>query len=409
MITILTNNMIDNRYYCNLIPVDTWEKIKSDQNFADDRFFSQMHWLQKEGVKINYMTELELRPEIKNVVFPVELYWANIVPNSNYHANLKLLKEKDATILFWWPKESWTTNQYIAKAIKLFGQHRITFVTGNLKKSSIDNNYPNITYKGFDFWWFFLKHYYNRPALDIDKIETYEFTFFNRRLNVPRCVIYYKMLTSGKLENSKHSFHASYGVGNPHSKDEIVKYLMQEINDFKSLNYEICEEYQEITNDPTWIDWAFTRFQEHIGSHFPPLCKYYLSDDLNNISYLDLITETSVYPNSDFLFITEKTYRSIANGNIFLIMGCPGTIKYLQEKGIQTFNDLFDESYDDPNITHWYDRWKIIEKNIDIWRALGGEGRRNYYIKSFDKLVHNQNILYSRSLKEEIVDLFRKI
>jgi len=90
-------------------------------------------------------------------------------------------------------------------------------------------------------------------------------------------------------------------------------------------------------------------------------------------------------------------------------MGCPGTIKYLQEKGIQTFNDLFDESYDDPNITHWYDRWKIIEKNIDIWRALGGEGRRNYYIKSFDKLVHNQNILYSRSLKEEIVDLFRKI
>jgi hypothetical protein len=128
-------------------------------------------------------------------------------------------------------------------------------------------------------------------------------------------------------------------------------------------------------------------------------------DNLHNESYLDVITETLV--DNDTLFITEKTYRSIANGSIFLIMGCPGTLKYLKSKGIETFSDLFDESYDDENIPHWFDRWKIIEKNLEIWHSLGKEGRQNYYKKSFHKLVHNQNLLYNRNFKKEIEELFR--
>ena len=128
-------------------------------------------------------------------------------------------------------------------------------------------------------------------------------------------------------------------------------------------------------------------------------------NDLNNISYLDLITETSVYPNSDFLFITEKTYRSIANGNIFLIMGCPGTIKYLQEKGIQTFNDLFDESYD--QYASFSQRWHIIKQNIKLWISMSAREKKSYYIKSFDKLLHNQKLLYDRNFKKEITELFQ--
>jgi hypothetical protein len=213
------------------------------------------------------------------------------------------------------------------------------------------------------------------------------------------------MLNNGRLNNAKHSYHATYGEGDTYSKDEVLSYLRSEVDKFKSLNYTRCNEYEEIISNNLWYDWVYDRFQASLINYLPSNSDYYLVDNLHNESYLDVITESCVFPNDDMLFITEKTYRSIANGCIFLILGSSGTLKYLQSNGIQTFSDLFDESYDE--LTHWFDKWKIIEKNLDIWQNLGPEGRKNYYKKNFDKLVHNHNLLYSRSFKNEIQDLFK--
>ena len=68
--------------------------------------------------------------------------------------------------------------------------------------------------------------------------------------------------------------------------------------------------------------------------------------------------------------------------------------------------DSGDESYDDEGHIHWFNRWKIIEKNLDIWRELGPAGRKNYYQKSFEKLKHNQHVFYTRDFTDETLNLF---
>lgn len=60
-------------------------------------------------------------------------------------------------------------------------------------------------------------------------------------------------------------------------------------------------------------------------------------------SYINLVTETTV---SGKVFISEKTWKPIASGQLFLILGNPGTIDHLRSVGIDCFDDIIDHSYD---------------------------------------------------------------
>jgi hypothetical protein len=126
--------------------------------------------------------------------------------------------------------------------------------------------------------------------------------------------------------------------------------------------------------------------------------------DLYDDVYLDLISETFFDSNNN-VFITEKTYRAIAKGCIFLICGQAGTLAHLKTQGFKTFNDLFDESYDD--CQSWSDRWHIIKQNIDLWSSMDSLQKKEYYQKSFDKLVHNQNLLYIKNYRADVEQLFK--
>jgi hypothetical protein len=59
---------------------------------------------------------------------------------------------------------------------------------------------------------------------------------------------------------------------------------------------------------------------------------------------LDIVAETVMqYP---YTFITEKTYRPIANGRPFIILGPYNTLQFLRSLGFMTFSSIIDESYD---------------------------------------------------------------
>lgn len=60
---------------------------------------------------------------------------------------------------------------------------------------------------------------------------------------------------------------------------------------------------------------------------------------------IDIVVETTMqYP---YAFITEKTYRPIANGRPFIIMGPARTLSFLKSLGFLTFSSIIDESYDE--------------------------------------------------------------
>jgi len=45
-------------------------------------------------------------------------------------------------------------------------------------------------------------------------------------------------------------------------------------------------------------------------------------------------------------FITEKTYKAIVTGQMFIVNGSANSLTYLRKLGFKTFNQYFDESYD---------------------------------------------------------------
>ena len=62
-------------------------------------------------------------------------------------------------------------------------------------------------------------------------------------------------------------------------------------------------------------------------------------------TFLSLVTETMHYPET--IFFSEKTWKPIMVGHPFIILGSPGMLRILKNRGFMTFDKWFDESYDD--------------------------------------------------------------
>jgi len=60
---------------------------------------------------------------------------------------------------------------------------------------------------------------------------------------------------------------------------------------------------------------------------------------------LQIVTETDFY--KDKLHLTEKVFKPIVSGQPFMLLAGRGNLAYLREYGFKTFDDYWDESYDD--------------------------------------------------------------
>lgn len=78
-------------------------------------------------------------------------------------------------------------------------------------------------------------------------------------------------------------------------------------------------------------------------------------------SYINIITEHSVI---DGIYLSEKTWKPVASGQLFLCVGNPGTIEYLRSVGVDVFDDVIDHSYYD-RIEDWKIRIDRIHEILD--------------------------------------------
>lgn len=79
-------------------------------------------------------------------------------------------------------------------------------------------------------------------------------------------------------------------------------------------------------------------------------------------TYINLVAETHVIAG---LFVTEKTWKAVAAGQLFLIVGSPGTVAYLRDQGVDTFDDLIDHKYYD-NEPDWRLRIDRVHQLLDL-------------------------------------------
>jgi hypothetical protein len=105
-------------------------------------------------------------------------------------------------------------------------------------------------------------------------------------------------------------------------------------------------------------------------------------------TYFSIVAETWVDASRP-LFVSEKTYKPLAFYHPFIILGQPNILKFIKDLGFETFENLFDETYD----TDSFDiRFSKIINNIRNFKQVP------YDTLTLSKLKHNHEQFFNRDL-----------
>jgi len=157
-----------------------------------------------------------------------------------------------------------------------------------------------------------------------------------------------------------------------------------------------------------WLDQSLWSCMSK-GQHLPgPIVRSgkrvdwsYSNPDWYNQTCYSIVLETAKKWGAMSLFLTEKTYKPIAFKHPFMLMSAPGALAYLKSQGFETFDNIFDESYDTTDV--FQDKLDIVKNNI-----------LNFAGAPFDpetirRTEHNYNLFYNTDrvllgLKEELIN-----
>jgi hypothetical protein len=132
-------------------------------------------------------------------------------------------------------------------------------------------------------------------------------------------------------------------------------------------------------------------------------------------SAFTIVTETFApvknlnYINDEYnvLWTTEKTWKPIAIGHPFMLLGSIGTMKYLQDEGYHTFSEMFDESYDsEPDLIKRID---LIADNIERLASLPKTKLYDIIESIKPKLKENKELFYAKNHSSKFYNLFNQL
>ena len=107
-------------------------------------------------------------------------------------------------------------------------------------------------------------------------------------------------------------------------------------------------------------------------------------------SLLYLVTETVATGRRHH--ITEKTFKPIAMGMPFVIVGTRGSLEYLRSYGFRTFEGIWDESYDLEQDDVRIARIASLLRSLD---ELPAAGKQDLFDQAQEVIQHNWNHFYN--------------
>jgi hypothetical protein len=123
-------------------------------------------------------------------------------------------------------------------------------------------------------------------------------------------------------------------------------------------------------------------------------------------SYFNIVTET--WPADPSFFVTEKIFKPIVNLQPFAVCGLPGNMKYLKDRGYETFdNDWFVEDYD--SIVGASQRLYYLTRELTKIARLDLDELHKRYVDSWEKLLHNRNHFFKYDHTEGFKELLGEI
>jgi hypothetical protein len=110
------------------------------------------------------------------------------------------------------------------------------------------------------------------------------------------------------------------------------------------------------------------------------------------------------------LHITEKTFKAIAMGMPFVLVAPAGSLGYLKEYGFQTFDDIWDESYDQET-----DDLKRLEKVVELLKKVdqaSSAEKQQIWQRASEVAAYNWNHFYhggfEKILWQELVSMLNE-
>lgn len=109
-------------------------------------------------------------------------------------------------------------------------------------------------------------------------------------------------------------------------------------------------------------------------------------------SFCSIINETYIDENFD-PFFTEKIFKPLAYTHPFMVYSSAGALELLRQLGFETFNEIFDESYD--KIENPQLRLETIFREMLRIANLDSNELQAMYSKIIPVLKHNHNVFWN--------------
>jgi hypothetical protein len=124
----------------------------------------------------------------------------------------------------------------------------------------------------------------------------------------------------------------------------------------------------------------------------------FLLNDFHQDSFFSIINEAGggweAFDQDDIhSFLTEKITKPLYYGHPFILIGWKNSLKFLKEMGFETYDDIFDLTYD--GMETWKERtvsaWKQIEKIL----SLPDDDFYHIFEEIQDKVIYNQQRFFN--------------
>ena len=202
------------------------------------------------------------------------------------------------------------------------------------------------------WWWWFCARNHRGKQFNFDHSnKTKDFLYLNKMRKRHRETLWHTLRQGDLLENSLFTFH----------------YLEPE--------HRLPPEYEL-----PWVD----------RHNYP---KRGFDQDVYERPYNDcavsIVSETSV----DCVFITEKIYKPLMAGQIFVVSGFKGLLAKLRSMGFQTYGEFMDESYDEePDHDK---RCDMIRSTLEKIKQLD---YKELYANTEKVRTHNQKVFFDKDI-----------
>ena len=202
------------------------------------------------------------------------------------------------------------------------------------------------------WWWWYCARKHRGTSLNFNHDQKkFDFLYLNKMRKRHRELLWYELRKDSLLENSLYTFH---GLEPQHKLPPEYELPWVDRNNYPQTGFD-----QDVFEKPY------------------------------NDCAVNIVSETSV----GCEFITEKVYKPLMAGQIFVVYGFKGILAKLRNLGFQTFSECVDESYDtetDPD--------KRVHMVSNTLHKIKGTDYNKLYNDTQEIRSHNQKVFFDEEL-----------